>query len=73
MVHEVERIIDSERVGQMKSDICMYSMLGNHVLIGALIIHVDDVLYAGDKKFIELVESAIKQFRVGGTEILTKE
>ena len=51
---------------QMKSDICTYSMLGNHELIGELIIHVGDILYAGDKKFIVLAESAIKQFRVLG-------
>ena len=58
---------------QMKSEIRMYSLLENHVLIGALIIHVNDVLYVGNQKFIILAESAIKQFRVVGTEISTKE
>ena len=50
---------------QLKSDICMYSMIESDELVGALIIHVDDILYCGNKKFVELVEPAIKQFRVG--------
>ena len=63
----------SKGLRQMKSDICMYSMIESDELIGALIIHVDDILYVGNSRFINLVESAIKQFRVGETEILTQE
>ena len=58
---------------RMKSDICMYPTTDPNELIGASIIHVDDILYVGTNKFVSLVESAITQFRVGGTEISKKE
>ena len=57
----------------MQTDICMYSRLGNGELGGALIIRVDDILYVGKKEFLGRVESAIKQFRIGGIEILSLE
>ena len=34
---------------------------------------MDNILYTGAETFIELVESALKQFRAGGAEILTQE
>ena len=48
-------------------------MIEPNELIGALIIHVGSILYTGAKTFIELVESEIRLFRVGETEILTQK
>ena len=58
---------------QMTSDIRMYSQMQNGELIGALIPHVGDLLYAGTIEFIATVEKTAKQFRVGDIQILTKE
>ena len=58
---------------QMKSDICMYSRVEAGEFQGAMLIHVGDILYTGTREFITVVESAIKQFRIGGIGKLTQE
>ena len=49
----------------MMSDIFTYSIIEAGILIGVLIVHVDDLLFTGTSRFITIVESTAKQFRTG--------
>ena len=60
-------------IRQVKSDICMYSILDSHGNIcGFVIVHVGDLLYAATFEFLHLVKNTISQFRVGDLDVSTQ-
>ena len=70
LVHEIGNCTRNAVLRQLKSDICTYSHVESGQFRCILIVHAGGILYAGDAKFTNLVEKAIKQVRVGEVEIL---
>ena len=61
---KIPKVLNRAGSKKMQSDIRTYSVIESGKLIGLLIVHVDDLLYAGANVFIDIAESSIKQFRI---------